>query len=95
MSPAVAFAVLVIFVAVVLLESRRQTKRYGRASGSGNLGAAGMLELQKILQADRKVEVMVAEMKKEEAEVDAQGDGTPPDPGGVARLSKHRKRPAG
>jgi hypothetical protein len=54
-----------------------------------------MLELQKILQADRKVEVMAAEMKKEDAEVDGQGEGAPPEPEGVARLSKHRKRPSG
>lgn len=95
MSPTVALVVVVIFVALILLESWRQTKRYGKASGSGNLGAAGMLELQKILQADRKVEVMMAEMKKEDAEVDGQGEGAPPEPEGVARLSKHRKRPSG
>jgi hypothetical protein len=53
-------AVLVVFV---LLEAKRQEKKYGPVSGKGDLMRTGLLELHRHLQADRKVEIMLDEEK--------------------------------
>jgi hypothetical protein len=66
-------AILVIVPVIVLLEARRQRKRYGRASGAPGLMGAGMLELQKHLQPDRKIEILQKE--KDETVEDDAGDG--------------------
>jgi hypothetical protein len=67
-----------VLALVILLEGRRQARRYGRPSGRPNLGGAGMLELQSLLQADRHVETLVRQEKGEEvadAEQDESGAG--------------------
>lgn len=69
----------VVLVLVILLEGKRQARRYGRPSGRPNLAGAGMLELQGLLQADRHVETLVRQDKGEEvagAEQDESGAGT-------------------
>jgi hypothetical protein len=69
----------VVLVLVILLEGKRQARRYGRPSGRPNLAGAGMLELQSLLQADRHVETLVRQDKGEEvagAEQDESGAGT-------------------
>ncbi len=69
-------SITVLVPTLVLLESRRQRKRYGRSTGSPGLLGAGMLELQKHLQPDRKVEVL--QQEKDEAEEDESGDPKAP-----------------
>jgi hypothetical protein len=75
----VIFAAVV--VALVLGEGWRQRRKYGAPSGRPNLVGAGFLELQGHLQPDRKVEVMQAQAKGQEAteiEQDVAGAGKPP-----------------
>lgn len=70
---------IVALVVVILLEGRRQRRRYGRPRGTGTLMArAGLLELQRQLEPERKVELLVEERR--EPERDAQGE--PPRAGG-------------
>ena len=67
-----------VVVLLVIAESIRQTKKYGRASGKPNLAGVGMLELQRHLQPDRRVEVMETQLKNQDAadaEQDASGAG--------------------
>jgi hypothetical protein len=76
----VIFAAVV--VALVLGEGWRQRRKYGAPSGRPNLVGAGFLELQGHLQPDRKVEVMQAQAKGQEAtatEQEAAGSGRPKD----------------
>jgi hypothetical protein len=68
--------VLVAFIAFVLIESRRQRKKYGPRTGARAIGA-GMLDVQQMLQADRKVEIVQKQNRREEvvvAESDDDGD---------------------
>jgi len=51
----VAVAALVLFV---ILEGKRQERKYGR-SGRGTLMRTGLLELQRHLQPERKVEIFL------------------------------------
>jgi hypothetical protein len=53
----------VVLVAAVLLEAKRQEKKYGPCDGKGDLMRTGLLELQRHLQADRKVEILMEEEK--------------------------------
>ncbi len=62
---------IVLLPALVLLEGRRQRRRHGAPSGRPGLMGAGMLELQKHLQPDRKVEVLLEE--KDDVEEDDAG----------------------
>lgn len=81
--------VLVVAGVVVLLvvaESIRQTRKYGRASGRPNLAGVGMLELQRHLQPDRRVEVMETQLKKQDAADSEQ------DPAGAGR-GRDRREP--
>jgi hypothetical protein len=51
---------LALLVAGIVLESRRQQRKYGPSSGrGGDLMGAGMLEMQRLLQPDRKVEILM------------------------------------
>lgn len=59
-------AVAGVVVLLVLLEGWRQRRIYGKPSGRPNLAGAGMLELQKHLQADRRVDTLV-EMQRDES----------------------------
>jgi hypothetical protein len=69
------FAVLVVLV--VLLEARRQARIYGKPSGRPNLAGAGMLELQKHLQADRRVDTLVELQRDESAQTEQDEAGGP------------------
>ena len=71
--------VIAVVVLVVIAESIRQTKKYGRASGRPNLAGVGMLELQRHLQPDRRVEVMETQLKNQDVSDSEQ------DPGGADR----------
>jgi hypothetical protein len=80
-SPAAWFFLAVLaFVALIILEGRRQARRYGEPSGRPNLAGVGLLELQRHLQADRKVEVIVEQVKKESGQVEEDASGDPPAP---------------
>lgn len=68
-----AVAALVFFV---MLEGKRQERKYGR-SGRGTLARTGVLELQRHLQPDRKVEIL---LEKREPTVSARS-GDKPDAG--------------
>lgn len=54
-----------------MLEGKRQERKYGR-SGRGTMMRTGVLELQRHLQPDRKVEIFVE--KKERTVQAAAGD---------------------
>ena len=51
-----------LLVLLVLLEGKRQERIYGKPSARPNLAGAGLLELQKHLQADRRVETLVEQV---------------------------------
>ncbi len=71
-----------LVVLLVVLEGRRQARIYGKPSGSPNLAGAGMLELQKHLQADRRVDTLVEQAKDEAGEVrEDDGSGVGPKAG--------------
>ena len=74
----VGILVLVLFV---VLEGKRQERIYGRPSGRPNLAGAGLLELQKHLQADRRVETLVEQVKDEAGETREDGSGDGPETG--------------
>lgn len=78
MSPLVLAGFVVLLVALILLEGRRQRRRYGRGSGRGaSLSGVGLMEVQKLLQPDRRVDLLMQQQKGEVAEVesDEHGDG--------------------
>lgn len=68
----------ILLIAFVILEGKRQEKKYGRSSGRPNLMGVGMLELQKHLQADRKTDTLQQQQKDEIAEVEDDPSGEPP-----------------
>lgn len=70
-------AFFLVVVVLVLLEGKRQEKKYGKSSGQPSLMGAGFLELQKILQPDRKVEIL-QQKEAEEVEQDEAGEGKKP-----------------
>jgi uncharacterized membrane protein YhiD involved in acid resistance len=73
-------------VILVFAEGRRQARRYGPPSARPNLLGVGMLEVQRHLQADRRVEVLQKLNKAEQEEVEQQDVGagrTPDEDGGV------------
>ena len=50
---------------LLIAEGKRQERRYGKGSGRGSaLFRAGMLETQRILEPERKVEIL--QLKEEE-----------------------------
>ena len=50
---------------LLFLEGKRQQRRYGKGSGRGSaLFRAGMLETQRLLEPERKVEIL--QLKEEE-----------------------------
>jgi hypothetical protein len=78
MSLGVALLVFVVLlVTFIVLEGKRQERIYGPSSRRIGLAGAGLLELQRHLQPERKVEVLKQE--RDETEQDAEGD--PPEPG--------------
>lgn len=76
----VLVAALVLVPLLVILEGKRQERKYGKPSGRGGMARAGLLELQRHLQPDRKVEVMLDESRA--AEKGEEGAGAPPEAGG-------------
>lgn len=66
----VALAALVVFV---MLEGKRQERKYGR-SGRGTMMRAGLMDLQRHLEPERKVEIL---LERRERAVDAES-GEPP-----------------
>lgn len=80
---------IALLVAGILLESRRQQKKYGKGTGRAML-AAGLSELQANLQPDRKVESMKEEERKPDLLVrldEIDGDG------GTLRDAREREDP--
>lgn len=69
-----------LLVLLVYLEGKRQARIYGPPSARPNLAGAGLLELQKHLQADRRVDTLVEQSRDEAAETeqDAGGEGGSP-----------------
>jgi hypothetical protein len=67
-----------LLVLVVLLEGKRQARIYGPPSARPNLAGVGLLELQKHLQADRRVETLVEQAKDEAGETREDGSGEGP-----------------
>jgi hypothetical protein len=70
-----------LLVLLVVLEGKRQERIYGKPSARPNLAGAGLLELQKHLQADRRVETLVEQVKDEAGETREAGSGEGPDAG--------------
>lgn len=64
-----------LLVLLVVLEGKRQARICGKPSARPNLAGAGLLELQKHLQADRRVETLVEQVKDEEGETREDGSG--------------------
>ena len=67
-----------LLVLLVVLEGKRQARTYGKPSARPNLAGVGMLELQKHLQADRRVETLVTQAKDEDGETRLDGSGEGP-----------------
>jgi hypothetical protein len=65
----------VLLVLVVILEGRRQARIYGRGSGRSSLARTGLLELQRHLEPERRVEMLIDE--RDETEQDDSGEGPP------------------
>ena len=65
-----------LLVLLIVLEGKRQERKYGPASGRSAVGA-GLLELQRILEPERKVEII----QEQREQVDEDEAGDPPVPG--------------
>jgi hypothetical protein len=76
MNGMILLAIVAVVVLLIVLEGKRQERKYGKPTG-GNLLGVGMLELQRILEPERKVEIL-----REEQEVDERAvSGDPPEAG--------------
>lgn len=73
-----------LLVLLVVLEGKRQARVYGKPSARPNLAGVGMLELQKHLQADRRVDTLVEQVKDEAGETREDGAGEGADAGAGA-----------
>ena len=72
---------IVLLVALVALEGKRQERRYGKSRRRG-LMRTGLLELQKQLEPDRKIEILLDERddsESDEAAAPPAPPGPPPD----------------
>ncbi|MBK9089232.1 MAG: hypothetical protein IPL90_09375 [Holophagales bacterium] len=72
-------------VLLVVLEGKRQARICGKPSARPNLAGAGLLELQKHLQADRRVDTLVERVRAEAGETREDGSGEGPRTGRGAR----------
>ena len=70
-----------LLVLLVVLEGKRQERINSRSSARPNLAGAGLLELQKHLQADRRVETLFEQVKGEAGETREDGSGEGPKSG--------------
>jgi hypothetical protein len=59
-----------VLVLLVILEGKRQERTYGKPSARPNLAGAGLLELQRHLQADRRVDTLVEQVRDEARETE-------------------------
>ena len=67
-------ACLVALPLLLIAEGKRQERHYGKGSGRGAaLSRAGMLEIQRLLEPERKVEIL---QLKEEAKTHDQSEGS-------------------
>jgi hypothetical protein len=67
MSPWLLVGGLALLIVLILLEGKRQERRHGKASGMGGaLMRAGVLELQSVLEPDKKVEIVLEEREERE-----------------------------
>ena len=69
---------IVLLVALVALEGKRQERRYGKSRRRG-LMRTGLLELQKQLEPERKIEILLDERDDSESD-EAAAPPSPPDP---------------
>jgi hypothetical protein len=67
---------IVLLVAGILLEGKRQERKYGKARGT-SLMRAGMLDLQRHLEPERKIEILLDQPEDDAAS----RSGDPPKPG--------------
>jgi hypothetical protein len=65
---------VVLLVVVILLEGKRQERIYGK-SGRGGIVPTALLELQRHLEPERRVETMIE--KRDETEQDDAGESPP------------------
>ena len=64
---------IVALPVLLIAEGKRQERRYGRGSGRGSaLFRAGMLETQRLLEPERKVEIL--RLKEEERALEQEQD---------------------
>ncbi len=64
-----------VLVVLIVLEGKRQERIYGK-SERGSLMRAGLLEIQRQLEPERRVEMLVEE--RDETEQAEAGEGFPP-----------------
>ena len=64
-----------VLVVAILLEGKRQERIYGR-SGRTSQMRIGLLEIQKHLEPERRVEFLMDE--RDDSEMDEAGEGKPP-----------------
>lgn len=62
-----------VLVVLIILEGKRQERKYGR-SGRGNLVGTGLLELQRHLEPERKMEIV---LRKTDRRVGAESGDDP------------------
>jgi len=77
----VLFIVMPLAILLVILEGKRQRKKYGRGSGTGaNLARAGLMEMQSLLEPERKVEILREMERKEDLLVEVDDQAGPKTP---------------
>ena len=77
----VFFIVIPLLVVFIMLEGRRQERKYGKGKGTGaNLSRAGLLELQSLLEPERKVEILRELESKEDLMVAVNDEAGPDKP---------------
>jgi hypothetical protein len=74
----IVLGAVVLLILLVFLEGKRQERKYGRGSGkAASLAQAGLLELQRHLEPERKVEIL----RQERSETEDRTSSDPPVPG--------------
>lgn len=75
------FVVLPIVILLIVLEGKRQERKYGKGSGTGaNLSRAGLMELQNLLEPEKKVEILREMERKEDLLVELDDKAGPKAP---------------
>lgn len=75
------FVVLPIVILLIVLEGKRQERKYGKGSGTGaNLSRAGLMELQNLLEPEKKVEILREMERKEDLLVEVDDKAGPKAP---------------